>query len=633
MSRVQSGSFQWWANYNIILYYTISDYWYDNGKRYANFTIDRIAHSCSKYNFTGTATYSASGTNSTSGTVTIPRSGSNDFSGELGVNVGKTIQFAYDVNGNAIGSIKIHIYNYSVLWINQGYRVPFDFKQTWGFGSLASNIGQAYTTPNITITSINGVSIAEGSGKYSIAINGNQNITIGYSAWSGAISNDSCSINAWIKPYDRNMANLSYKTIKNDGNGKTAGSSLYRAYNNSSDPATPIGSGVPFSYDGQQVWIYAQRHHSSTGKNSSEVLHSNVRLMKILYTPIKSVTFSTQPSGLYESRQAISISWTYPTAPSLINQYGIVSGYEIRLINRDTGTTELTDTTTGTSYTLASDAYKPLTKYYFQVLPYYLNGSAKSYGPSKNSNDFMLITKLSAPTISYPNTGANCVWIGNKLYLLAQLPFDSDAEYIDGYLYRDLEVTVNGTSYTFKSNPEMFSIGNLTHNARFVFTTKNINIPFSTTYIIKTRVQKNYSFDGTTYNWSDYSSVELTSIVVPSIPTYSGYVMASHYNPIYTIVMNMRNCYIEPNDNILVSNVSKGNQINRSDFQNAYNDLNGISQLIDQWGEYSKDLKVEFSQNNSFSPRIEYITDIKDDTNPTGNNYFILSYEWIRYYG
>ena len=498
---------------------------------------------------------------------------------------------------------------------------------------VSINIGSAYTTPNITITSINGVNIATGSGKYSIAINGNQNITIGYSAWSGAISNDSCSINAWIKPYDRTKANLSYKTIKNDGNGKPAGSALYKAYNNSSDPATPIGSKVPFSYDGQKVWIYAQRHHSSTGKNSSEVLHSNVRLMKILYTPIKSVTFSTQPSGLYESRQAISISWTYPTAPSLINQYGIVSGYEIRLINKDTGATELTATTTGTSYTIASDAYKPLTKYYIQVIPYYLNGSTKSYGPSKNSNDFMLITKLAAPTISYPNTGANCVWIGNKLYLLAQLPFDSDAEYIDGYLYRDLEVTVNGTSYTFNSNPEMFSIGNLTHNAKFVFTTKNINIPFSTTYIIKTRVQKNYSFDGTTHNWSDYSSIELSSIAVPSIPTYSGYIMASHYNPIYTIVMNMRNCYIEPNDNILISNVSKGNQINRSDFQNAYNDLNGISQLIDQWGEYSKDLKVEFSQNNSFSPRIEYITDVKDDTNPTGNNYFILSYEWIRYYG
>lgn len=503
---------------------------------------------------------------------------------------------------------------------------------TVNYYDITLNIGSPYTTPNISITSINGVNIPTGSGNYNININGDQNITIGYSAWSGAISNDSCSINAWIRPYDRSR-NLSYKTIRNDGNGKPAGSSLYRTYNNANDPATPIGSGVPFAYDNQQVWIYAQRHHSSTGSNSPEVLHSNVRLMRILYTPIKSITFTKQPIGLYESRQSIDISWSYPTPPSLIDQYGIVSGYEIRLINKDTGQTELIDSTVSTSYTLASNDYNPLTRYCFQILPYYLNGESKSYGPSKNSNDFMLITKLSPPTINYPNTGTNCVWIGNKLYVLAQLPFDPDASYVESYEYKNLEVTINGVTYTFESNSDMFSIGNLTHNAKFVFTTKNINIPFSTSYIIKTRVQKNYSFDGIDYRWSEYSTIELSSVQVPSIPTYSGYVMASHYNSIYTYVRNMRNCYIESNDSVLTTSKSRGIQINRSNFQNIYNDLNGISQLIDQWGEYSKDLKVEFSQNNLFSPKIEYITDKKNDTDPTGNNYFILSYEWIRYYG
>lgn len=632
MARAQSGSFQWWANYYIILYYEVSNYWYEGSNRYANLTINRVAHSCSYYDFSATAIYSASGESSASGTVTIPRSGSNDFSGELGIDVNSTIKFRYTVDGDAVGSVSLHVYNYSVKWLNQGYNVPFDFSYTWNIGSLTGNIGQAYTTPNISITSINGVNIPTGSGNYNININGNQNITIGYSAWSGAIFNDSCSINAWIRPYDRSR-NLSYKTIRNDGNGKPAGSSLYRAYNNANDPATPIGSGVPFAYDNQQVWIYAQRHHSSTGSNSPEVLHSNVRLMRILYTPIKSITFTKQPIGLYESRQSIDISWSYPTPPSLIDQYGIVSGYEIRLINKDTGQTELIDSTVSTSYTLASNDYNPLTRYCFQILPYYLNRENKSYGPSKNSNDFMLITKLSPPTINYPNTGTNCVWIGNKLYVLAQLPFDPDASYVENYEYKNLEVIINGVTYTFESNSDMFSIGNLTHNAKFVFTTKNINIPFSTSYIIKTRVQKNYSFDGIDYRWSEYSTIELKSVQVPSIPIYSGYVMASHYNSIYTYVRNMRNCYIESNDSVLTTSKSRGIQINRSNFQNIYNDLNGISQLIDQWGEYSKDLKVEFSQNNLFSPKIEYITDKKNDTDPTGNNYFILSYEWIRYYG
>lgn len=619
------------------VYYTIGEPYYSGSKRYAELTIDSVSIDYSQYNFRirsdhGSYIEASSGNNSLYSTINISASGSDTFSGELFDDINKSITIEYNTDGDAIGSVRCEFHNNSVLYINTGGRVGVHITHTFTLKNYLDNIGQAYTDPNITITSINGVNIPTGSGRYSIAINGNQNITIGYSEWDGAIDVDSCSINAWIKPYDRNKANLSYKTIKNDGNGKPAGSSLYRRYNNSSDPATPIGSGVPFAYDGQQVWIYAQRHHSSTDKNSKEVLHSNIRLMRILYTPIKSVTFNTQPAGLYESRQAISISWSYPSAPSLINQYGIVSGYEIRLIDKNRGTTVLTATTTGTSYTLPSNSYNPLTRYYLQVIPYYLNGSSKSYGPSKNSNDFMLVTKLSAPTISYPNTGTNCVWIGNKLYVLAQLPYDVDASYVDGYLYRDIEVTVNGRSFTFRSNSGMFSINNLTHNARFVFTTKNTNITFSTSYVIKVRVQKNYTFDGT-YRWSDYSTITLNAVAVPSIPSYSGYIMASHYTPIYNLVRNMRNCYKTSSDKIRVKTVSRGSQINRSDFQNAYNDLNNISQLIDQWGDYSKDLKTKFSQNNKFTPKIEYITNVKNDTNPTGNNYFILSYEWIRYYG
>ena len=510
---------------------------------------------------------------------------------------------------------------------------PCNVKNGSAYYSIIVDIGYAYSTPNLIITSINGVSILEGENNYNIAINGNQDITVGYSGWNGSTSVDTCKINAWLKPYDRTKSNLSWKTILNDGNGRSAGSQKYKKYNNSNDPATPIGSGAPFSYDNQYVWIYAEREHNGSKTKSAQKLHSNIRLMKILYTPIKQVLFTKQPIGLYESRSNIQISWNYPNSPSLIQQYGIVSGYEIRLINKDTGKVELIDTTTGISYTLASDSYKPLTKYYLQVIPYYLNGSSRSYGPSNNSKDFMLITKLDPPTIDYPKTEENCVWIGNKLYILGQLPYDPDSVGLPNYTYKDLEVNINGTTYKFSTHSNMFSISNLGHNLKFVFTTKNINIPFSNTYIIKTRVQKNFTFDGNYYKWSEYTTKSLKSVEVPSVPKFSGYVLASQYSPIYKYVMNMRNCYIEDNDIVLVKNLIRGDYINRSDFQNAYNDLYGISQIIDHWGEYSKDMKVKFNGYNKFNPKIEYITDIDSDTNPTGNNYFIQSYNWIRFYG
>lgn len=635
MSRVQSGSFQWWANYNIVLYYTISDYWYSNGTRYANFTIDRIAHSCSQYDFTGTATYSASGTTSASGTVTIPRSGSNNFSGELGVDVGKTIQFAYDVNGNAIGSIKIHIYNYSVLWISQGYRVPFDFTQTWGFGSLASNIGPAYTTPNIAIDSLNGVNIARGEGNYQINLNANQNITIGYSEWAGSIASvDRCSIDAWIKPYDRNKGNLSWKTVLNNGNGRPAGSVYYKQYNNSNDSYNLMGSGVPFSYDGQYVWLYIQRHHSVSGVNSPQILHTNIRLIKVLYTPIKSVNITQQPESVLTSKTDINFSWDYPSNSSNINQNGIVSGYEIRLIRKSNGAVEFTATTTYKNYTLSRNNYKALREYYVQIVPYYqVNSSKKSYGPIKNTSVFQVISDLPKPSIDYPKTGNNCVWIGNKFHVLSQLPTDPDYEDLENkaeYFYRDIEVNINNISYKYSTHKNQFSVTNLPHNIKFAFTTKGLNINFNTNYVIKVRVQKNYG----SYKWSEYQTINLNSVTVPQIPVFNGYIMASHYTSIYNYISKMRNCYKPSGISLNLNNITKGSYILRDDYQKSYNELSNISNLIDTWGEYNNQfVKVQFSVSNKFVPKIEYITNIDNDTNPIGHNYFIQAYNWIRFYG
>ena len=490
-------------------------------------------------------------------------------------------------------------------------------------------IGPSYTTPNIAIDSLNGVSIARGENNYSISVNANQVLDLGYSVWSGAIGSvDSCYFDAWVGQNSNGQGTYwGWIKVKDDGDGKPAGSVRYKSL---------LDIGLPFSYDGKYVWLYLSRVHKSSGVRAPYLVHTNIRLMKVLFTPIKSVTITKQPLVTYTQKSDIDISWKYPDSPSLINQYGIVSGYEIRLINKSTGEIIKTYDSNVNNYSIPSSDYNPLTKYYAQIIPYYLNGNSKSYGPSKNTDDFMLITKLDPPSISYPLTGDGCVWIGNRIYVLGQLPYDSDSEFIgDSYQYRDIEVVINDTVYKFSTDKNKFSLIHLTNNSKFVFVSDN-NVKFNNIYNIKVRVQKNYSFDGTNYKWSDYTDVlKLNAVSVPNIPKYSGYVMHSHYNDIQNIVSKMRNCYIDHNtDSILSSIVDKGNYINRSDFQNVYNDLLGISQLIDQWGDYDNDtIKVKFMNNNKFDPKQEYITDVKNDTNPIGNNYFILSYEWIRYYG
>lgn len=557
--------------------------------------------------------------------------------------------------------------NYPSTWGNGAYagNASYNFSKTSGntvelriyfssncpcgasghYYSRILDIGYAYTTPNIAIDSLNGVPIERGEGKYEINLNADQNITIGYSQWAGSTTADSCKIDAWVAETTDTKTSPYYgwkQYIVDDGDGKPAGSALYRKSNDASDPSNLVGSGITFDHDGEYMWLYASRIHSSYKSGNSYVrspyiIDTNARKIKILFTPIKSVNITKQPDKLITSKSDIQISWEYPESSSLINQNGIVSGYEIRLIRESDGLVEFSDTTLYNNYTLLKNNYKALRKYYIQIVPYYeVDSTRKSYGPVKNTDIFQLISELSEPTINYPKTDSNCVWIGNNFYILAQLPEDVDYYDLENkseYFYKDIEININNISYKYSTNKSKFSITSLTHNSKFVFTTKGLNIPLNTSYVIKVRVQKNYGIDGE-YKWSDYQVINLKSSSVPDIPVFRGYIMADHYLKIYDYISKMRNCY-KPSDVSLNLNIitSKKSYILRDDYQKLYNELSNISILIDTWGEYdNQSIKTKFSSNNEFDPKIEYITDIDNDNNPVGNNYLIKSYNWIRYY-
>ena len=501
-----------------------------------------------------------------------------------------------------------------------------------GISRGSYTIPPSYTIPNISISSINGVPVAEGAGNYSIIINANQDITIGYTGWLFHSSEDECSIDAWVTPFDRSR-NISWKSVYAPSkNGVNAGTVSYRSHNNPGESSSLMGSGVTFDYDGQYLWLWIQRYHTKTGVTSPSVDHFNVRLIKVLYTPIDAVNITRQPSSLITNKQDITISWQYPGYSSLINQNGIVSGYEIRLVRRSNGAVEFTTSTAYNSYTLSKNNYKALREYYIQIIPYYqVDANRRSYGPVRNTNIFMAVSDLPAPTISYPKTTSGCVWVGSNIYVLAQLPTDpdyNDLENEDGYFYKDIEVSINNVTYKYSTNKSQFSISNLPYTAKFVFTTKGTNLTFSNTYTIKVRVQKNYGNS----KWSNYTTITLSAVSMPTAPLYSGYIMATDFIPLYNYVSRMRNCYKPSGVSLNLNNVAKGNYILRDDFQKLYNELLNISDLIDTWGDFSnQSIKVKF-ENVKFNPLIEYITDIDNDTNPQGHNYFIQAYNWIRHY-
>lgn len=339
----------------------------------------------------------------------------------------------------------------------------------------------------------------------------------------------------------------------------------------------------------------------------------------------------------------IYVSWVYSNEVDS----GVVNGYEVTTYNASG--TELNTYTydvpesdvssaksrlgnvTISSYDLKRGEVNQIKIRAFYNKP---NGSGKLYGPYLESSFVKPVGRLSTPTISYPKSGT---WHSDDFRVLFQLPSDSDyntysTSVKNSYTYKDIQVKINNTTYSYSSNPQIFSTDKSGYQKKICvrwMLASSVNL--STTYNIQVRVQKNYY----TSDWSNWSSTVTLKIDELNFSVNKGdIILADHFNTVGTSIRRGYTCYpfgsytdsrifeVEPEDYIL-----------HDDENTMYQIIKGIQNGINTWAVYdNNNCKLTNTVNafdNNPTQQGEYITAKAEDTTVPGRNYIqILANEF-----
>lgn len=440
--------------------------------------------------------------------------------------------------------------------------------------------------------------------------------------------------------------------IKNSNTTEVNNTSSGTSVQKSADiPATSLQKYVPFNSSkplGENVTLTLTKSHVNDTGITNSVL---TKQLTVRYIPTEEIQWpttggqtgftlnNTYPTGsiLQENsvvdkdpNNSIWVSFTYPAG-----EYGIVNGYEVRVKSQD-GTwfgpyTYPTNPRTDVVASTSANVRIPTSDIKFgmqnkvYVRPFYLHTDGQRYyGPEVEKGFPSVITKLSTPSIIYPANASE--WINKNYRVLFTLPADGDwSDYTDsiknGYRYRDLQIEVNGVIYSYKNNPEIFSISPLApHKAKIVINPSLMSTyPNATSYTFRVRVRKNYGYldSQESASWSLWSAARVVTVKPASFNVSKGdYIMASHYNLLKPLMLRMRNTY--PDYMISTTTVSVGDYIEADGFVNPYKDILQCFNLVNGWGTYHKDRNsVKFNKGVNipkFEPVVgEYITAMRQD--------------------
>ena len=440
--------------------------------------------------------------------------------------------------------------------------------------------------------------------------------------------------------------------IKNSNTTEVNNTSSGTSVQKSADiPATSLQKYVPFNSSkplGENVTLTLTKSHVNDIGITNSVL---TKQLTVRYIPTEEIQWpttggqtgftlnNTYPTGsiLQENsvvdkdpNNSIWVSFTYPAG-----EYGIVNGYEVRVKSQD-GTwfgpyTYPTNPRTDIVASTSANVRIPTSDIKFgmqnkvYVRPFYLHTDGQRYyGPEVEKGFPSVITKLSTPSIIYPANASE--WINKNYRVLFTLPADGDwSDYTDsiknGYRYRDLQIEVNGVIYSYKNNPEIFSISPLApHKAKIVINPSLMSTyPNATSYTFRVRVRKNYGYldSQESASWSLWSAARVVTVKPASFNVSKGdYIMASHYNLLKPLMLRMRNTY--PDYMISTTTVSVGDYIEADGFVNPYKDILQCFNLVNGWGTYHKDRNsVKFNKGVNipkFEPVVgEYITAMRQD--------------------
>lgn len=619
MASASISSFNYWDNFTVGIDYEM----WDNEDRTYTFQITKLWSSMEYWNFKSYFYINLNGneygSQGNDSDYVASGSGSNTFSGYRELDVDLRYTCAYNDNGDPAENITVYIWggNDNVYWISTGQHVSISTS-----GNILDNVnnGQispAYISPYISITDPGYSDAYDSNITQYRDRNADKNYTIKYGDNDGHTNGDD-NIELYFYLNGEEVHKI----------GATSENLSSGSYTFTVDQ---IKNYAPFpTYDYQNSVTRARRHHTQTDSQD----YSD-RRVRFIYTPIKSVenlimkNNNTTISGNIGTKRDITVSWTYPSG-----EYGIVSGYEIQLRNKDSKDKVVkTYRTANKTITISSNDYKTLINYDFLVKPYYYHDTTKtySYGPSNVTSKFISVYKLKKPTLSYPLQNTSYMWYANKLYVLATLSEDDDYNNVGNtYAYRNIEVMVDNITYSYSSHKSKYSITTLNcYNSKIVFVLDNVS---NINHSIKLRCQKNYGYDdyssSSSESWSDWSDtyyIRTQSYQLFST-TRGTKIMTSHINDLLSKSYNMYAIYVNA---LPISQITQYSTIKRSEFIDMYNKLRSIYEVITGWGTY-QNTSIKLTDFPSFNALIEEIT--ADEKTNRGHNYFLLISKCIKFF-
>lgn len=268
---------------------------------------------------------------------------------------------------------------------------------------------------------------------------------------------------------------------------------------------------------------------------------------------------------------------------------------------------------------------------YIGVRAYYEkpNKSGNMEGPELKQSFILPLGKIHKPVISYPIT--NTTWHNTKFRILLQSPKDDDYDTYStdiqngDYRYKDINVEINGVVYSFKDNPNIFSVNSLTYQDHICINPSLLNnFPNASSYKIRIQYQKNYYVNV----WSEWSTeviLNIQSIKELNLQQYNA-ILYTQYNTVRNNSYRLWCVYPIISLDINNKEVKKGDIIYQYQYQAIYNTILNIQKGINNYATYDKiQCKMNESITKLSTPNnvtTDIITAIKD-ARPTiqGRNY------------
>lgn len=422
-------------------------------------------------------------------------------------------------------------------------------------------------------------------------------------------------------------------TASNQGPGKNDENILKQESQNiTSSILESVFTAAERSVDKISTTVTVKRTNPSSGVEATQSTNITIQYTpkyapsKLVYRNNSTNDIIAQGSTVYlDEVPKIKCEWTYPDKVDR----GVISGYVLRIYEdssyenlvtekyiTSTSLTGSTVLTTRTDLKRGQLNYITLSAYYIRP-----NTKEKVEGPLIKQTFVLPLGKLYPPNVPYPVNKTR--WHNKNFRILMELPFDDDYDALDDYIqtdtyrYKDIELVINGTSYLWSQNKNLFSTETLGYQYRICINPSLLsNFVDTNEYNIKLRVQKNYYKN----IWSEYTSLTLYVTKITNLSLVKEQIiLIDHYKYVQSASERLWNVYPISSKPANNKDLSRGDIIYYNNYTAIYNTVLQIQNDVNNWARFdSNKFNVKFNQtintlSGSNTPTNDYITAAKDE--------------------